>query len=366
MNSKISVILCLGFAFLLNACGEKKSSTDSPAKASAETISSVRYLGIRLLDLTDSDPKVSPLPSSLAQEFKECKFSVDVDSNQTLAEGCSIHDLAPTYKQRQNESLDIIANTPRCCLGAVTISPNQLTYDNTLDIFKDIPNVIKSPASCKNIEAVTGSRDFFVVAVNGVARFTIQEETDGGSGGSQTTTTVYFGMPTPDCEQIARIEQEKEEKIRAKNLALANDKNKSRASSLSSNEQPKNKNNLFDSKTGITLNKDSKDYNTGGCLALLAVRIEKGELKAEDNTEAGNAWIRSQGRRGADLMAKFKATPEGTSLFQTVKDRILTNGEAEFLAGYMTMREGALKSGMADRALASLSICGEAGYHKRF
>lgn len=365
MNLKNVLILCIGFASLLYGCGEKKSSTDSPIKASAESTSSVRYLGLRLLDLAQSDPKVSPLPSSLAQEFKECKFSVDEDSNQTLTEGCSIQDLAPTYKQRQNESLDIIANTPRCCLGAVTISPNQLTNDSTLDIFNGIAGVTKLPASCKNIEADTGSRNFFVVSVSGTAKFTIQEETDGGSGGSQTITTVYFGMPTPDCGQIARLEQEKEEKIRAKNLSLANDKNLSRANGLSSNEQSKNQNTLFDSKTGITLNKDSKNWIEGACTGVLSVMIDKGEITADKTTEAQNAWIRSRGQKGVELQSKFSSSQQGTSVFEMLKMGRFSRDEAEFFAGFLEYRNSMARVDLAPRNLVKMRVCGDAGFSPR-
>ncbi len=203
---------------MLVLCGAAAALAASTALAAP----GARYLGQRLLDLAQSDPKVSPGPTDLAKELKECRFTRDDETDQTKSEKCVIRNLAPTYKQRPREELQIVADTPRCCLGAVTISPNQLTYDNTLDLFKGIPGVKKTSVACENLKAETGSREFFIISKDGQNKFTIQEETDGGSGGNQTSTTIYYGKPDLDCKHIEALDNLKWQRIREANLKRNN------------------------------------------------------------------------------------------------------------------------------------------------
>lgn len=345
MNSKIFSFLCVCSVTFLNACSEKQTSTDIPV---AEATSSVRYLGLRLLDVPTSTG-----PFSLEKEFKECIFKKDDIDWPISTEECKIKDLAPTFKERPDENVNIDSIVTRSGPVTATISPNQSTYENTLRIFDNLVGVEKKSFECKNIETDGGMSEFFIIAKNGVDKFSIQEYTYGGSGGSQTTTTVFFNMVTPDCNEIARLDKMILDQTREKNLSVAN------------NSKEKASNNiLYDEKTGLSLSEDSKNYKIGGCTGILAVKINEGELKAEDNSDEKNAWIRSQAKRGADLMAKFKASPEGTSLFDMVNSGEFTKGEAEFMAGYLTYLGGAQKSSRLDRSLAAMSICGEAGYQK--
>lgn len=209
----------LGILAVLIGCGDKSESPNSKDKKdSTSATNSVRYLGQRLLDLTLPDAKIPPMPNSLIDEFKECKFQKDEENNQTETKECSISNLSPSYKQRQQETINIVADTPRCCLTSVAVYTNQLTYDNTLDLFEGLPGVKKTPVACSNIEADYGRKEFYVISRDGIDKLVVEEHTDGGSGGSNTTSTIYYGMPKIECDRIEKLEKQRMDKIREANL----------------------------------------------------------------------------------------------------------------------------------------------------
>lgn len=189
---------------------------------STQTNSGAQYLGLRLLGLVPSDPTFTPMPQEIAKELKECKFFEDPALNLTQAQGCEIQDVAPTYKLRPKEQLSISADSPRCCLGAVTISTNQSTYEKTLDLFTGIPGVKKTEVQCSDIESSASDRkEFFSISQDGKNLFAIREHTYGGSGGNTTETTIYYGLPSVDCKRLAKLEELEMEKTQKANLARA-------------------------------------------------------------------------------------------------------------------------------------------------
>lgn len=187
--------------------------TDNDDKAKKDNIN---YIGQRLLSLAEKDPKVMPLPNSLSAEFKECRF-IQTEMITTFVDECIIEDAAPTYKLRNDESFQIIATTPRCCLLGVKISPNQLTFEQTLDLFDGLKGVEKRSTSCKNIEGrddFGNYNEFFTIYKNKKAMFSIKESTGGGSGGQNKSTTIYYGQTTINCQEIARYDKQEMDTIR--------------------------------------------------------------------------------------------------------------------------------------------------------
>lgn len=228
--------LLLMALFLISACGEKKSPAEPQVKTTAETTTPIRYLGLRLFNIPDS-----PNPFALEKEFTECVFDKpDTDAWPTFSKSCKMINLASTYKERQDEKVYIDSIVARCCgVIAATIGTYQSTYENTLRIFDELPGVEKKPVQCKNLETNMASwtKEFFVVSKNGTDKFVIQEETSGGSGGNSTSTTIYFNMVAPDCNEIERLDK------------MLDDEGKKRRESMaeksSNNNRPTSTNGLF-------------------------------------------------------------------------------------------------------------------------
>ncbi len=165
------------------------------------------YLGARLIDLVPDQPSVSPLPQDLAEEFKECVFFRSDERNQTRAPECALRNPSPTYKLRTNETIDIDAETPRCCLSTVTVSSNQLTHSTLLDLFKDLPGVEKKEVECKKLSDQSSLTSFYEIWKDGSSKFSIREIVTGGSGGNSMYTTIYYGMPKINCDRISDIDE---------------------------------------------------------------------------------------------------------------------------------------------------------------
>jgi hypothetical protein len=368
MHAILIVLFCSG---ILAGCGksEKGDTVDSKKSTESANTHTIQYLGVRLLDLVQSDPMVSPLPTSLTKELKECSFPKDEDSIYIESKKCDLNDIAPTYKKRPTEEVNISAVTPRCCLNEVTVGTNQLTYEKTLDLFEGIPGVKKKPATCPNIEVVVGRSEFFTIAKDGINKFVIQENTDGGSGGSQTTTTIYYGMPNIDCALIADQEERKLALIREKNIKQAKEKRQSGPGELMANSTPaskSNRNNIFvDPKTGIGINTDSKSFSEGACAGLLAVKIDKGELTIDKVTEDQANWIRTRGRKGTELMAKFTAEGGVTSVAEMLIKGRFTQEETEFFTAFLQYRRNMEKTDFGSRAFIQVKVCGDAGFSAR-
>ncbi len=220
LNLQSFKIMLLIALFFISACGEKKTTVESSAKVTAETTSPIRYLGLRLFDIPDS-----PNPFALEKEFTECVFDKpDPDDWPTYSKSCKIMNLAPSYKERPDEKVYIDSIVARCCgVIAATIGTYQSTYEKTLRIFDELPGVEKKPFACKNLETNSAQwqREIFIISYKGNDKFTIQEETDGGSGGNNTWTKIYYNMVTPDCNEIERLDKmlSGEGKKRTKSIA---------------------------------------------------------------------------------------------------------------------------------------------------